>query len=102
MKVTAMAAAAALLAACSSTPVAAAGARVCLPRAELLDALKDRHGEQPVAMGVTNDGRLVEITESGGGQSWTIVVTAPRGESCVLAASQRWHRVWRQPEWPRS
>ena len=101
MKAAIMAAAITLLGACSSMPAAAQGAPVCMPRSDILAALKDRHAERPVAMGVTDDGRLIEITAGDGGQTWTILVTAPRGPSCVVADGEAWRQMPRwQPRGP--
>ena len=88
----------ALLASSSTTP-AAAGARVCMDRVEMLAVLKDRHGERPVAMGVSNDGELIEIVVGDGG-TWTIVKTEPHGSSCVLAAGEDWRQKAPEREGP--
>ena len=97
---TAWAAAAVLLGACSGSPAAAHGAPACMARAELLDALKDGYAEQPVAIGVTNDGRLIEVTAVNDGETWTIVVTEPGGPSCAVIAGEGWHQKPREPAEP--
>ena len=93
MKAAVMALGAALLAACSTGPAAAAGAQVCTARAGLLAALEKRHGQHPVAVGVTNDGQLIEVVTEQSGRTWSIVVTEPGGESCVLSSGHGWQQL---------
>ena len=90
---------AALLAACSTGPAVAAGAQVCLPRADMLSALEDRHGERPVGIGVTKAGELIEILASSRGQTWTILVTEPHGPTCVLSTGYGWQQTGPKLGW---
>ena len=90
---TAVALGAALLAACSSGPAVAAGAQVCMDRADMRAALKDRHGERPVGNGITTDGWLIDILADAHGRTWTILATEPGGESCVLLTGFGWQQT---------
>ena len=43
-------------------------------------------------MGVTSTGGLVEVLSTDDGDTWTIIVTDPRGQSCLLTHGEglRW------------
>lgn len=70
-------------------PMAAAGAEVgfrgCGSRADVTDWLDRTFGEKPLARGLQGDGRVYELFAAAGGVTWTVVVTAPDGESCILS-----------------
>jgi hypothetical protein len=69
-------------------PAIAAGN--CGKRANLLQHLKNKFGENPVAIGVTDNGGVVEILASENGSTWTLIVTMPYGESCMIATGKYW------------
>jgi len=85
--VAAAVAAGAVLAGCTDqvpappSPAMAAGER-CAGRQGILDHLARAFGEQPVARGDADSG-VVEITAGPLG-SWTLLVTRPTGETCVI------------------
>ncbi len=56
----------------------------CGDRNELLGKLAEGHSKAPKAMGMQSNGSVIELVTSDEG-SWTIIVTAPTGESCVVA-----------------
>lgn len=62
-----------------------AGFRGCGSRTEVVDWLDRTFGEKPLARGVQGDGRLYELFAAAGGVTWTVVVTAPDGETCILS-----------------
>lgn len=64
----------------------------CGPRPKLLGYLSDKFSEQPVMLGLTSDGNVLEVATSANG-SWTIVVTLPTGVSCAVAAGEKWSRL---------
>jgi hypothetical protein len=41
-------------------------------------------------MGMISTGVLLEVFASAKGESWTAVVTTPRGMSCLLASGENW------------
>ncbi len=45
-----------------------------------------------VSLGLSHDGRVVEVLKSPGG-TWTIIMTAPNGVSCLLIAGKYWQNV---------
>ncbi|MGH6947329.1 MAG: hypothetical protein ACREDZ_08375 [Kiloniellales bacterium] len=62
----------------------------CNKRDNVLKLLADKYQEAPVAVGVTNNGGLVEVLTTGSGKTWTIIVTSPKGVSCLVAAGEGW------------
>jgi hypothetical protein len=64
----------------------------CGPRPKLLGYLSDKFSEQPVMLGLTSDGNVLEVATSANG-SWTIVVTLPTGISCAVAAGEKWAKL---------
>jgi hypothetical protein len=81
----------ALAAALLSSP---ANAQVpCAPRQDIAAELSVRHAEALDAAGLTAAGTVVELWTARDGRTWTIVVTAPSGQSCVIAAGESWQRV---------
>ena len=58
----------------------------CNDRDNVLDLLKNQYSEAPVAIGVANNGGLVEVLSTGDGDTWSIIITTPNGMSCLVAA----------------
>lgn len=70
--------------------VPASAEMVCGKRADLLGQLAGRWSEAPVAMGLKDDGSMLEVVASADGSTWTALVTHPSGASCVVATGERW------------
>lgn len=66
-------------------PARAQGQTVCAARDSFAAQLAQGYNERPVARGLGANGDLVEVFASPGGTTWTILVTRPRGFSCVAA-----------------
>ncbi len=64
--------------------------QLCDQRASVIGRLAEKYREIPVAAGVTNTGRLVEILTTGDGATWTIIISSPDGQACVVAAGESW------------
>lgn len=82
-----------LLAAAAATwllPLPAAAQQVCGTRAVILDSLAKDYQEIPAAFGRSSNGMLIEVFAARHGQTWTILVTRPDGNSCILAAGDLW------------
>lgn len=62
----------------------------CNSRATVLQLLAQKYSEAPVAVGVANNGGLVEVLSTGDGQTWSIIITSPKGMSCLVAAGEGW------------
>lgn len=73
----------------AATPALADGP-VCTDRHTVLSHLSQEYSETPVAMGVANNGGVIEILSSKSGKSWTIILTMPNGVSCMIAAGENW------------
>ena len=65
----------------------------CNDRDSVIALLSSKYKEQPVALGVTNTGGLVEVLSTDQGDTWTIIVTTPQGLSCLVAAGEGWHAL---------
>lgn len=63
---------------------------VCASRTALLDSLSQDYQEEPAAMGMSNGGNVIEVFTARDGKTWTILVTHPDGNSCIVAAGQLW------------
>ena len=64
-----------------------AGAEPCGKRVDFIEYLRTAYDESPVTRGLTVDGKVLEILASKTG-TWTIIVTAPSGETCGIAAGE--------------
>lgn len=71
-------------------PPALAQNGLCGPHPALAGQLAADYGEQPVAIGLTNDGLLVEIFVADGRRTFTLLLTRPDGLACILLAGQGW------------
>lgn len=79
-----------LLAAVFALASSGATAQVpCGQRDSMVDWLAAKYQEVPIASGVTKGG-LVEVLSTEDGYTWTIIVTSPKGDSCVIATGQGW------------
>lgn len=52
--------------------------------------LAQRYGEVPLGVGLANDGNLLELLTSDGGETWTLLVHLPGSVSCLLATGTDW------------
>ncbi len=84
------AAAATLAAMFLMTTGAAAQSGFCLERDKLAEALGGRYSEKPIAAGLDNAGKLLEIFATVDRATWTMIMTTPEGTSCVIAAGEQW------------
>jgi anti-sigma factor RsiW len=64
----------------------------CGPHAAILDHLAQRYGEKPHSIALTDQGSLIEVVVSPAG-TWTILVTQPKGPSCIVATGKQWETV---------
>ena len=65
---------------------------VCGERAEILERLAREFAETPQAVGLSQEGALVEVMVSPSG-GWTILVTYPKRPSCVVATGESWETL---------
>ncbi len=67
---------------------------LCGERANFLKHLGKNHQEAPTSMGLTSTGKIIEVFTSEGG-TWTILITDPDGNSCLVAAGEAWEAIER-------
>jgi hypothetical protein len=68
---------------------------VCGKRSALLTTLGGKFAEQTISMGLAGNGTVVEVLSSEDG-TWSILMTAPNGVSCLLAAGDYWQQLPKQ------
>lgn len=61
-----------------------------LPRADLVEQLGAQYAETQAAVGVTDEGGVVEVFTTEDGSTWTLVLTTPDGISRFIAAGETW------------
>lgn len=76
----------------SHATTASAQQMVCGERQHLVSHLGRAYSEQPANFGVAATGNLIEVLTSDGG-TWTILVTDPKGVTCVVAAGENWETL---------
>jgi len=64
----------------------------CGERDKILSKLGKDYAEQPVSLGLSSNGTLVEVLASKSG-SWTMIYTMPNGGTCVIATGQSWEDI---------
>jgi hypothetical protein len=72
----------------------------CVNRADLLKHLADKYQEVPAAVGLADNGSLLEVFASLDGGTWTVTVSMPNGVSCMIATGQNWRDLPRVPPKP--
>ena len=75
----------------SPLPTAAASF-ACGPHAEIVKELETRFEERHQSIGLASNGAVIEVFTSSTG-SWTIPMTFPNGQSCMLAVGEDWQSV---------
>lgn len=66
---------------------------VCASHEAVSKQLEQRYAEAPIAMGLANSGKLVQVFASADGVSWTVVLTEPDGTSCIAASGRYWQTM---------
>lgn len=70
--------------------VPATAQEICDNRKKILRHLEQNYGETPKALGfAATGGRIVELFTSDTG-SWTLIISAPIGISCLMANGENW------------
>lgn len=72
---------------------------VCGERSKFIDHLSDSYKETPTAIGLASNGNVIEVLTSDDG-TWTIIVTRPDGESCVVATGESWEWLLKRVSGP--
>jgi hypothetical protein len=64
----------------------------CQPRGSMLSLFANKYKEAPIARGVTNLGGLLEVLSTKDGDTWTIILTSPKGTTCLVSSGTGWVR----------
>lgn len=78
----------AILLGSAAMPTSADAQTVCGKRDDIIQQLKVKYGETRRTMGVQQGRGVVEMYASAETGSWTILVTDPRGMTCLMAAGE--------------
>ena len=92
VRIACVAAAAVLMAAPAFAQSAPPGP-ACVKRADLIKHLEAKYHEAPAAVGLADNGALLEVFASKSGETWTVTVTMPNGISCMVATGQQWQDI---------
>lgn len=68
-------------------------ARSCGQRAQIVERLAERYGEHRTGRGLAHNNGLVELFASEETGTWTILITLPTGETCMVAAGDFWEQT---------
>ena len=68
----------------------AEAAPFCDDRRNIAEKLNKKHDEQSVAVGLGNNGGLLEIFASPNGETWSIIISNTKGRACIIAAGEGW------------
>lgn len=74
----------------------AAAQNLCMPRDKIIEVLNTRYAEEPISRGLASGGQMVEVFSSPDGDTWTLLLTAPDGISCMMAEGQGWSSLPQQ------
>ncbi len=67
-----------------------AQSRNCGDRDTIVNRLSERYGESRSGGGLTHTNGMLEIYTSEETGTWTILITLPSGQSCLVAAGEFW------------
>lgn len=79
-----------LVAAIAPTYASAQGRPNCGSRDVIVSRLQDHYGEQRTGAGLTPNNGMLEVFSSAENGTWTILMTMPTGQSCLVAAGESW------------
>lgn len=67
------------------------GQVACASRDSLIEGLAKKYGEERVAGGLQSADQMVEVFSSPETGSFTILLTHPNGQSCVVSSGKSWN-----------
>lgn len=78
------------LAAVTLSSTAQAQGRTCGDRTAIVERLETGFGESRTGAGLSTQNGIVEVFASEETGTWTIILTLPTGQSCLVAAGNSW------------
>lgn len=69
----------------------------CAPRASVVEHLAQRFGEARQSIGIASGDRVVEMFASPDTGTWTLTMTLPDGQTCIIGAGQSFERIDEAP-----
>lgn len=66
--------------------------RKCAPREAVIERLSTTYGESRKSIGLGEQG-MIETFASADTGTWTITVTSPNGQTCLVASGQSWEQL---------
>ncbi len=66
----------------------------------MTEHLSKKYTEAPKSLGLASDGKVLQVFATEDGENWTMVMTAPEGMSCIVAAGKYWQQVPAKPKGP--
>lgn len=76
-----------------ASPAAAQAQQVCVMRDAAAERLEKQFGERVQGRGLANAGQAMFELFVGEKGSWTMVVSDPKGRSCVIASGDNWQQL---------
>ena len=76
----------------NTEPASAQAVVPCGQRTEIIQQLNNKYLENPISMGLTSEGAVIEIFASKD-RTFTIIVTQPTGISCLVASGGNWENL---------
>jgi len=64
---------------------------LCTDREHVVSQLKKEYSEAPVALGIANNGGVIELFTSE--TTWTLTITSSNGVTCMIAAGEDWQTI---------
>jgi hypothetical protein len=62
----------------------------CDQRDKIVEWLAVKYKEAPIATGISSTGSLIEVLSTHDGETWTLIVSSPDGNSCLIGSGQGW------------
>ena len=69
----------------------------CGPREVIVDTLQSRYGETRRVVAMTSEGTLMELWGNDENGSWTVTMTRPGGNTCLVSAGSMFELVDETP-----
>ena len=75
---------------CLSHSADAQSTGINVDREAVAKELSEKHREKTVGMGLADNGGVLELFTSEGGETWTVLLTMPNGASFVVGTGKAW------------